>query len=196
MEFRSTIDNKRIFVYKNGEKVIDFTQQNWNPDEGIIINAIRITDEFAMRPDLIAKLQYQDINMTDLVLKQNGISNPFSIDVNDILYFQEKRKIEKQFKRGDIAKRKEQVRSQYIDTSKKPKTDDTLKQFENREKVKKKEISLPPNFANFGDQEIKLRGGKVIFGEDVTANKEVCEEKPLSKSELLKRLIKNRLNKK
>ena len=51
---------------------------------------------------------------------------------------------------------------------------------------------LPPNVATDGEREIVIKGGKIYFGKDVVRGKEECTE-PLSKSEFLARLIKNRV---
>ncbi len=115
-----------------------------------------------------------------------------------MIFIQERRSIDIQFATNGVVEAKKSVRNQYIDSSKSPAIDDNLQAFNNRKKPKKGKKptpSLPPNFANFGDRELTFRGGKVIFGENVTENAEVCNELPLSKSEFLKRLTKNRLNK-
>ena len=200
MNLNSTVDNKDFFTKPNGDVIIDFTNQRFNPNQRATIYDILVTSaDFVMRPDLIAKAAYRDITSSDLIMKQNGISNPFAIDEGDVFFLQEKSSIEKQFSEARGAIARDIVRNQYLDPSKATEIDNELKRFENRTKPrkgKKKDApALPPNFANFGDKEIKLRGGKIIFGEDVTANDKVCNTEPLSKSELLKRLAKNRLNK-
>ena len=200
MNLNSTVDNKDFFTKPNGDIIIDFTNQRFNPNpNGNIYDIMVTTFDFVMRPDLIAKSIYRDITSADLVMKQNSISNPFSIDEGDVFYIQEKSNIERQFSLAIKSEQRDIVRNQYIDPSKATEIDGNLKRFEDRNKPKKGKRkdapALPPNFANFGDKEIKLRGGKIIFGEDITANKEVCNDEPLSKSELLKRLAINRLNK-
>jgi len=52
---------------------------------------------------------------------------------------------------------------------------------------------LPPNVANTGDQEITIKGGLIWFGKDVVGGTASCAE-PLSKSEFLARLIKNKIS--
>jgi len=199
MRLNRTIDNKRLFTKPNGDEVVDLTQQNFTPTPFVkFYDMFIVSADFVMRPDLIAVTAYRDINATDIILKQNQISNPFSIDENDLIFIQERRSIDIQFATNGLVEGKKSVRNQYIDSSKSPEIDDNLQVFNNRKKPKKGKKAtppLPPNFANFGDKELTFRGGKVIFGENVTENAEVCNELPLSKSEFLKRLAKNRLNK-
>lgn len=95
------------------------------------------------------------------------------------------------------------IRKQYIDSSKASKKDTRLQSIENKRKEaiqKRSQASsspstnnLPPNIAEEGDREVVIKGGKIYFGPDVSRNKQECEE-PLSKSEFLARLIKNRIN--
>lgn len=196
MILRKTIDNKRVFTKPNGDRIKDLTQQNFNPGASVnIIDYLIVSDEFAMRPDLISKFLYKDVNTVDIVLKQNGISNPFSINEGDILYVQERNDVDRNFINVNKLQAREDVRNQYIDPSKAPEVDDNLKKFAERNKPrqapKKEGPPLPPNFSAPGDQEIRLRGGKVIFGEDVAGNKNVTNGEPLSKSEFLRKFGRN-----
>jgi hypothetical protein len=196
MELTLTVDNKSKFEKPNGDTVVDLTQQRLTPSQAFtILDIIRVSKDFEGRPDLIAQLCYGDMNTVDHVLKTNFISNPFSIAMNDVIYVQERRNIEVQFTNADSVSKREEIRNQYLDPSKAPKKDKNLQAFDNRQKPKKgknDEVALPPNFAKFGEKEITLSGGKVIFGADVSSNKNQVEEVPLSKSEFLKRLLKNK----
>jgi hypothetical protein len=199
MEFSATIDNKRIFKKPNGDEVVDFTQQRFNPGQGgTIYDYVIVSDEFSMRPDLIAQVAYSDPETLDLVMKTNAVSNPFSIDQYDIFFFQERRQLAAKFSEGAKAEVRDKIRNQYLDPSKAPVQDANLKAFNNRQKPKKPKLkegpALPPNYANFGDKEISLKGGKVIFGGDVTNNSQESEEKPLAKTEFLKKIARNKLN--
>jgi hypothetical protein len=196
MRLNKTIDNKKIFTRPDGIQIVDLTQQNFNPSsDATIIDAVKVSKDFEMRPDLVAKTAYGSIDSTDLLLKQSGFSNPFTLEENDIIFLQELREISKQFGNTDREEAKRIVRNQYIDSSKAPELDENLKKFEKREKPKKAPkksgAPLPPNFAQEGDKEIRLVGGKVIYGGDVTNNKNNQEE-PISKSEYLAKLIKDK----
>lgn len=198
MKLNKTIDNKRIFVKPDGTEILDLTQQNFNPnDNAIIYDVVKVSKDFEMRPDLVAKAAYGSIDSTDLIIKQSGFSNPFSFEENDVIFLQELRAISKQFGNVDKEEAKKIVRNQYIDSTKAPEVDDNFKKFEKREKPKKAPkkngLPLPPNFAQEGDQEIRLVGGKVIYGGDVT-NTKINQEDPISKSEYLAKILKNKNN--
>ena len=95
---------------------------------------------------------------------------------------------------------REDVRDQYITPEKKSNVDPALRDFDKRNSPRKADPSggnkpaLPPNYAAFGDTELQIRNGKIVFGPNVTRIDEDCD-KPLSKSEFISRLIKNRLKK-
>lgn len=42
-------------------------------------------DKYQMRPDLISMAMYGDIDEAEYILKFSGISNPFSLDKDDVL---------------------------------------------------------------------------------------------------------------
>lgn len=197
MYLRKTINNKKI-IEKNGERILDLTQQNYNP--GPVINVIDffyVTDDLEMRPDLVSQFSYRDINTTDILLKQNGIRNPFTIEKGDLIFIQERNEIERNFTNSNKKEAREDIRNQYLDPSKAPTVDSNLKSFSSRNKPKKTNkkasVPLPPNFASPGDQEIRLEGGKVIYGGDVSGRKRSRQE-PISKSEFLRKIKRDREN--
>lgn len=200
-----TIFQIKPSVEVNGEKITDLTypsiRYNYNP---YIIGVVSVTEYLAMRPDLISRSAYGTTDFWDMIMKYNGISNPFSIGPNDRLLIPSLDDMKDQIAPSGIQdKVADSVRKQYIDVSKKAKEDPKLAELEKkrREAQKKKAEgigvsstnNLPPNIAEVGDSEIVIKGGKIYFGPDVSKNKKTYE-KTISKSELISKLIKNRLN--
>ena len=151
-----------------------------------------------MRIDLISQAMYGYLEPIEKILKFNGISNPLSIDENDILVVYDLYSLANNMRDSSgIAQLKRDIRKQYLSPEKASKTDPKLKEFTKRTPPKIDEgpagNALPPNYADFGDQEIQIRNGKLYFGPNVSKGKDACEE-PLSKSEFIARLIKNRIN--
>ena len=200
-------DIKPVFtVPSTNEKILDLTQPSirfsYDPE---IIGIIVVKNEMSMRPDLISKAAYGTDNQWDLILKYNGYSNPFAIGVGDILLIPSIEDMSDQLAPnltpdpiGDS------IRKQYTDVSKKAQTDPKLAVIENKRKEAQRAqaqniglpsvSNLPPNIAESGDREIVIKGGKIYFGPNISKGKQSCEQ-PLSKSEFLSNLIKNRLNK-
>jgi len=199
IEFNVTQSTKPTIQDKNGDYYFDFLQRDITviPDQAPKgINYFLVTDETAMRIDLISKRMYGNMDMIEKILKFNNISNPLAIDSGDLLVIYDPISLNKNFRNENDQKKKiEDIRKQYLSPEKGSRVDPKLKEFDKRKKTEKsaQENALPPNYADFGDQEIQLRNGKLYFGPNVTKSKEACEE-PISKSEFLARLVKNRLN--
>lgn len=82
-----TLINKPYFTKPNGDVVIDLISRAVS-FLGIRSNsgkAYIVTEETAMRADLISNYFYQSSSYADLLLKYNGYSNPFSLNVGDII---------------------------------------------------------------------------------------------------------------
>jgi hypothetical protein len=138
-----------------------------------------------------------------MILKYNAISNPYSIGPDDYLLIPSLDDMKEQIAPSGVQDNiANTVRKQYTDPSKKAQEDPRLAKQEqkrrdaqraNAEGIGVPSVSnLPPNIAEVGDREIVIKGGKVYFGPDISKNKSECE-KPLSKSEFIANLIKNRI---
>jgi hypothetical protein len=76
-----SISNKRIV---DGKVVITEPYIIFKENQDVILEHIVDYDELG-RPDLISLKYYNTHEFTDLILKFNGISNPFAIEVGKIL---------------------------------------------------------------------------------------------------------------
>jgi hypothetical protein len=174
---------------------------NYDP---YIIGIYAVNEQSEMRPDIASQSSYGVVDFWDILLKYNGISNPFSLCKEDRLMVPSlddmRDNLASSGKKNAIATT---VRGQFIDVSKKAKQDPKLAAIEKkrREAQRKKAenvgvssvSNLPPNIAEEGDREIIIKGGKVQFGPNISRGKTECEV-PLSKSEFIAKLIKNRIN--
>ena len=202
--FSSTQDSKPIIRDKNGDEFVDFLQKDivvGDPSQAPMgIDFYLVTKNTEMRIDLISKDMYSvDNDYVERILKFNAISNPLSIEEGDLLVIYDPFSLTRNLRTtSDAQKISDEVRRQYITPEKKSTVDPNLQAFDKRNKSPKPAVestNLPPNYADFGDQEIEIRGGKIYFGPNVSKSKEACEE-PLSKSEFIARLVKNRINNK
>jgi hypothetical protein len=202
--FPSSQDSKPEIVDKNDILYVNFLEKDINiinPYEGPkIMSYYLVTDETAMRPDLCARDMYVfEQSFIENMLKFNNISNPFTLAPGDILGTFDPYSMTKNTRNTSVSlKSRDQVRKQYITPEKKSQSDPKFTSFDKRNKEKKKPSNstmMPPNFAAFGDKEIEIRGGKIFFGECVS-KPQGNDAEPLSKSEFISKLIKNRLNNK
>ena len=179
MLFINTLLQKRYFTKPNGDTVIDLTMSsiNKNSDAPLEVNVIMVAEEYAMRPDLVAKAVYGDDSKFDFLLKYNAISNPFALNAGDILVIPDPFEMAKTFRMpnaDDTTEYTTEIKAfRYLDNqnSRDNKRLELLKL-----KAQNKEL-LPPNVNQTGDTNIKYKNGKIVFGEDVTTiNKENCPE--------------------
>lgn len=189
-----TLLNKQSFTKLNGDKVVDLVRRSVS-FLGIRLNSgitYQVTDESVMRADLIANYYYQDSSTCDLLLKYNGYSNPFAININDIIRIPEVGTLSSYGEPGallEIGKpRKKKATNVFQPTTKQDKRRLNFL-------IKKAGVGtapIPPNIAITNG--VTISNGKIIFGTDVTnIKKEDCPE-PISRTKLKESLLKNKIN--
>lgn len=175
-----TILNKPTFKRPDGNTVLDLIQSTVvYRNEPDIKSMVIVADGFQMRPDLISGATLGDPNKADYILKTNGISNPFSIDIGDVLLIPDAGQMESSFTKptvdpGDTANYTDRVSVNNDKTAGPKLPKDKLRLELMKKKVNKAQL-LPPNVKKPEDQNIKYKDGQIIFGEDVTNyNKADC----------------------
>jgi len=190
--FTNSIDNKPLFTKPDGTMLRDLTQSMFELKNRnyIAFNVYRVPKDYVMRPDLISKAVYNNSLYAEIILKFNGISNPFSIDEGDIILIPNLDSAKETFKSNselvDVNKR---IRDtyRYLDPIKIPKKSKMLKKFDDRQiaDTDGKEGALPPNMAREGETQITYRNGRVYFGNSVAT----CLKNGMSSSEFLTTII-------
>ena len=163
------------------------------PENSQSTGGLIIVNEYEnMRPDVIADRIYGDGSKWDALLKYNGISNPFSIQHTDLLYGIPADELSATYKSplfiGERDQKSESDSGPVID----PKTQKDKKRLKN---LKDKAGSIvPPNINKPGDKNVKIKDGRVVFGEDVTSiNKKNCPV-PISRTRLQAALLKDKIS--
>ena len=86
--FTYTIDKKPTITDSKGNTIVNFITPLFTKNSTGVkdYQLMRINaDKYQMRPDLISMAMYGDIDEAEYILKFSGISNPFSLDKDDIL---------------------------------------------------------------------------------------------------------------
>jgi len=192
-----TLRGKSEFTHpKTNEIIIDLTEASFKfTGPQLITGTVLVTEDFAMRPDLVAKHVLGNQDKFDYLLKFNSISNPFSIDRGDILLLIDETSMKLSKAIGGTETKKEDIRKRFFDPKRLSKKDQKRLDF-----IKKKSSTLPnasaqalpPNFAEPGSQEMKVVDGKIIFGGDVVVNKDNCPE-PASRARVKAKLLENKI---
>jgi len=193
--FVNSIDKKPFFTRPDGEILRDLTQtmfelknRNYTSYE-----VYRVPEEYVMRPDLISKSVYNNSLYAEIILKYNGISNPFSIDAGDIILIPNLDAVKNNIKspsKSIAESNADKLRKsyKYIDPIKYPKKSKELRNFDSRQIIQAKDGALPPNIAEEGTSQVTYRNGRVYFGEGV----ETCLKNGMTSSEFLTSIIKNK----
>lgn len=194
MLFTKLLRAKKNFTKPNGDTLIDLISSTFDfskaPDR---VDGFILVNQFeAMRPDLISNRLYGKTEYYESLLKYNAISNPFSIFPGQILITPRFKALDDMIvpPRTIVEKGKERTTSSEdkLIAAKSVKDKKRLESLKN----KTKEI-VPPNVNTQGNKNVKVRDGKVIFGEDVTqVNKDNCPV-PISRTRLIQQLTKANL---
>jgi len=123
---------------------------------------IKIINAFeAGRIDLISLSAYGTVEKADLILKFNGISDPFSIAEGESIRIP---RADFPFRTLDRIEEKEEntVKQQFVDTKRLSKKDQN--RVEALKKKYDKENILPPNVIPVGKKTFKFQANQVIFG--------------------------------
>ena len=85
--FQHTLDSKKEIVDWEGNRLIDLFPSVFDFKSNQIenYNVYKVTENFVCRPDLVSLRYYGTTEKTEYILLYNGISNPFSLDKDDIL---------------------------------------------------------------------------------------------------------------
>jgi hypothetical protein len=138
------------------------------PDYTKVIQLFNVDSYYAGRIDLISLNVYNSADYADLILKFNGISNPFSIAEGDVLYIPPMDVLNKTFKKPGIGTSESNVvRDRFIETKRLPIKDQNRLDYLKRKAALKpngaKEI-LPPNVLASDEKNVIIENGTLTVG--------------------------------
>lgn len=85
--FSKTLDEKPLVRDSQGNSLVDLSKSVFRNYQGTPTSYVlkKLTKTYVMRPDRISYMEYGTDEYTEFILKYSGISNPFSLDEDDIL---------------------------------------------------------------------------------------------------------------
>jgi len=192
------LGKKTSFTKTNGDTVDDLTRRSVS-FKGVTVDQGKtyiVEDGLQMRGDLISKMYYQTSSFLCLLLKYNGISNPFALDVNDIIKLPDGSVLSGMLSNPDKINGSD---NNWKNSTRKKKKPQFIKP-----KTKQDQSRLDYLTNKYGtavapttvakDESVKIANGKVVFGAGVTSiKKEDCPD-PISRTKLLATLLKNKIN--
>jgi len=159
---------KKLFTIDSGESIVDLISATFKFGENDVSAGPAVISEYEqMRPDLVSERLYSTQDNWEIILKFNGISNPFSLDIGEVILAPPYTDIQKMIippklvveKGTEPAKKNE-------DSTIKPKSTKDKQRLESlRSKVSE---VLPPNINLTGAKNVKVVDGRVILGGDMT----------------------------
>lgn len=167
---QSKILSQKPLFNKNGENIVDLTAGTIKySGDSVIINVILVDEHMQMRPDLAAYAAYGMSDNWDLIMKFNGISNPFSLEVGQYLLIPDINYMNSQLITDTKSKSSpsEKVRNQYLDENKKSKIDPNKIIYDKMISNSINNVSkfnLPPNIAEPGKKEVSFQDGIIYLG--------------------------------
>jgi len=141
--------------------------------EEALIEANHVVSRFEeARPDLIALKYYGSTEATDIILKYNNISDPFSIRQGDTIVVPSQDIALVKFERPKEVE-ENPVKQQFIDT--KRLTTKDQKRVKALQKKYGKENLLPPNVIPVGKKTFRFERGNIVFGKQAQSDPVVDE---------------------
>lgn len=182
------------------ETIVDLAARTLKSVKAVFQTFAKVVDGEQARPDLVSIRVYGQDTYQDTICKMNGISNPYSIDIGDALIIPNTVSFasEVQVEANQVQPVEPlDFRLNFKDINQNPNQESAIQRFNQAfekgiEDLKEDGSGLPPSVADFGDKQFLIRSGEVIFAPNI--GKCITNEaQPISKGELLARLIKNRM---
>ena len=110
--FTNTIDKKKFVTDNNGNQLVDLAASIFSKSAAGLntYQTVKLTSHYQMRPDKVAFAEYGTDEYTEYILKYSGVSNPFSIDEDDVLFIPDPGQAESQMK--DVEDEKTEIANQ------------------------------------------------------------------------------------
>lgn len=164
------LENKKL-IKKDGVLFVDLTTTSVRyKQSGTVIDAFYIGEDMVMRIDSASYAAYGNTDNYDILCKYNGISNPFSLDVGQLLKIPDLSFMLNSIENPSQATVADEVRNQYIDSNKKSTIDPNKLQYDkiiqnagNIMGVQFSQYNLPPNMAAPGESEAKITDDGVVY---------------------------------
>ena len=155
-----------------GEEKFSFSQPTIKIKAEVkLIGVHLVREDEEMRIDIISNLYYGSTEFIDLILKTNGISNPFSIKKGTFLMIPDKASAE-QF-RKKIKKISNKPRTQFTDKKRMSQQDAKRAKFlaeKSKQKPNGSKENLPPNMLKSDQSAKEVRDNKILLGSNMNTN--------------------------
>jgi hypothetical protein len=159
---------KKFETLESGERKVDLVSATYKFDEtGTGYGNVFVSEFEIMRPDIMSMRVYSDYELWDVILKYNGVSNPFSLNVGEIILVPTLSKTRQMIVAPKVVPEKgTEPQKKNEERLMNPKSNKDKKRLESI-RTKVSEV-VPPNVNLTGAQNVRVVDGKTIFGPDMT----------------------------
>ena len=164
--FSKSLDSKSLYNIDDGTEVVDLSESIFNNNIPMsqVYSVFKTRKEYEMRPDLVSIALYGTSDYTEMILKYSLISNPFALERDDIIYAVSLSDIYNPIKESYVDNNGvfDAVKNyhKYIDKSKVPD-----KPGSDKVEISIKEENIEANISKTGDTGLKIKDGKIYFGD-------------------------------
>lgn len=173
MRLRILISKRKVDdPYSNTKKLALCEPTLTLTNEIKIIDYHVVNDETQMRPDLIALNYYGTEDGLDIILKYNGISNPYSLEIGQILSIPDKASATTRYRKPK--KLASSPRAQFVDGKRLSEKDKKRQEFLRSQSEKKENGSkqnLPPNMLKEGEKTKIIQNDRILLGANLKVKK-------------------------
>jgi len=204
--FQNSIDNKPFFEKNTSTGTVlirDLTQSMFDLTNvnHVDYSLFKCSASFVMRPDLVSQSCFSNTSFAEIILKYNSISNPFTINKDDILLVPTLDSVQANIQQNQTIDSDggQSIRNayKYIDPTKNPTPSSTVQAFDSRQIVATANNAgtsntiLPPNISQPGVTQVTYKNGRVYFGSSNANIANNCIQNGATSSEFLKTVINN-----
>lgn len=173
MRLRLLKNKRKIRDPYDGDKKLALTELTLSLTNEIkIVDYHVVNNETQMRPDLIALNYYGTEDGLEIILKYNGISNPYSLEEGQILAIPNKASASTHYNR--LKKIANSPRNQFTDTKRLSEKDKKRLEFLKTQSQKKENGSkqnLPPNMLKEGEKSKIIQNDRILLGANLKTKK-------------------------
>ena len=164
--------SKKPINMVNNQQIVDLTVSSISSETSGFVSFSNVAVcpyEFEMRPDLFSRVYTGEQNNMGLLLKLNAISNPFSLQVEDVLLIPSISSMN-----SLLAENQPNATAAIDRQTFRQKLSDRISKIspERQNYLAARNVStnttpLPPNIAGPDDQQFQVKDGKLIFGGNI-----------------------------
>jgi hypothetical protein len=175
MNIRSLTLKNQLIDEETGQNYWDLSAPSFNYKAALGLKAIHyVTQDQAMRPDLISLLYYSSSDYTDAICVINNIFNPFSLQEGDVLAIPILSNPELVYSRPSPQTRVTATIAPYIETSRQSEQDQgRINRLIKKAETKKNPVQtpLPPNMLQQGQTAKVFEDNKIKLGQNLNSRK-------------------------